>query len=100
MHAYDTITSAIQELKLRGYQLDFNLKENCIICDDEKFHPEDFEITEVYRFEGDTDPADEAVLYAIESKNGQKGLLVNAFGIYSDPMSDSMIKKLSFKKSK
>lgn len=98
MYAYETITCAIKDLKLRGYQLDFNLKENCIICDEEKFDPEDFEIAEVYRFEGDTDPADEAVLYAIESKNGQKGLLVNAFGIYSDPMSDSMIKKLSFQK--
>lgn len=99
MFVYDTITSAINGLKERGYTLDFNLKENCIICDDEKFHPEDFEISEVYRFEGDTDPADEAVVYAIESKKGQKGVLVNAYGIYADPMSDGMIKKLTYQKN-
>ena len=98
MYVYETLTGAINGLKQRGYKLDFNLKENCIICEDEEFHPEDFEISEVYRFEGDTDPADEAVVYAIESKKGQKGILVNAFGIYADPMSDSLIKKLSFHK--
>lgn len=98
MYVYETLVSAINGLEERGYNLDFNLKENCIICDDKKFEPEDFEITEFYRFEGDTDPADEAVVYAIESKNGEKGVLINAFGIYADPMSDSMIKKLSFHK--
>ena len=98
MFVYETLVSAINGLKERGYHLDFNLKENCIICDDKKFEPEDFEITEFYRFEGETDPADEAVVYAIESKNGEKGVLINAFGIYADAMSDRMIKKLSFHK--
>lgn len=100
MYVYETISEAISKLKQRGYQLDFNLDENCLICNEEKFQPEDFEIAEVYRFEGDTDPADEAVVYAIESKSGQKGVLVNAFGIYADSMSDRMIKKLSFQKNK
>ena len=99
MYDYETLTEAIKNLKERGYKLDFNLTENCIICNEEKFDPEDFEITEVYRFEGDTDPADEAVLYAIESKKGVKGILINAFGIYADSMSDEMIKKLSFHKN-
>lgn len=79
--------------------MDFNLTENCIVCHEEKFNPAEFEITEVYRFEGDTDPADEAIVFAIESSNGLKGVLVNAFGVYSEPMSDEMIKKLSFHKN-
>ena len=98
MYVYETLTAAINGLKQRGFQLDFNLKENCIICEDVEFHPEDFEIVEVYRFEGDTDPADEAVVYAIESIKGQKGILINAFGIYADTMSDRLIKKLAFHK--
>ena len=32
--------------------MDFNLDENCIVCHEDKFNPEDFEIVEVYRFEG------------------------------------------------
>ena len=98
MYFYETMTDAINDLKARGFILDFNLEENCINCNEEKFQPEDFEIVEVYRFEGETDPADQAVVYAIESKTGLKGILVNAFGIYADAMSDKMIKKISFHK--
>ncbi len=95
MYVYDTVSEAINDLKKRGYTLDFNLEENCIICNHEKFEPLDFEITEVYRFEGDSDPADEAIVYAIQSKTGVKGVLVNGYGIYSDPISDDMAKKLN-----
>ena len=98
MYVYETITDAVNDLIARGYKLDFNLDENCIICNKEKFRPEDFEIVEIYRFEGDTDPADEAVIYAIESKTGLKGLLINGYGIYADTMSAEMAKKLSIHK--
>jgi hypothetical protein len=98
MAAYDTMTEAINELRGRGYITDFNLEKNCIVCHEEKFNAEEFEIDEVYRFEGATDPADEAVVYAIGSKTGLKGILVNAFGIYAEIMSDEMIKKLSYHK--
>ena len=99
MAAYDTVSQAVNELKQRGYTLDFNLKSNSLECAGQKFNPNDFEITEFYRFEGNSDPGDEAVVYAIASKNGLKGVLVNAFGVYSEPLGDEMIKKLSFHKN-
>jgi len=95
IYAYDTVSQAVNELRKRGYTLDFNLVENCIICNQQKFNPEDFKIVEVYRYEGDSDPADEAVVYAIESKNGLKGVLVNGYGISADTLSSDMAKKLS-----
>ncbi len=95
MHTYDTVTAAVSGLKQRGYTKDFNLEENCIACHEDKYHPEDFDITEVYRYEGNSDPADEAVVYAIEGKNGEKGILVNGYGISADKMSDEMVKKLT-----
>lgn len=95
MHSYDTVSAAVSGLKKRGFDLDFNLEENCLICNDSKFNADDFEIVEVYRFEGDSDPSDEAVVYAIESKNGMKGVLVNGYGISADTMSSDMAKKLS-----
>lgn len=99
MPAYDTVSQAVSELKQRGYTLDFNLNESCLECQGQNFNPKEFEITEFHRFEGNSDPADEAVVYAIESRNGLKGVLVNAFGVYSEPLSDEMIKKLSFHKN-
>jgi len=95
MYVYDTVTEAVKGLKERGYIKDFNLKENCIICNDEKYHPEDFEIVEVYRFEGDTDPADEAVVYAVESNKGDRGVLVSGYGISADEMTAELAKKLA-----
>jgi cytochrome c peroxidase len=95
MYNYDTVSAAISSLKQRGYDLDFNLSQNCLTCHKDRFDPEDFEITEVYRFEGNSDPADEAVVYAIESNKGHKGVLVNGFGPSSDELSSEMAKKLS-----
>jgi hypothetical protein len=95
MYVYDTVTEAVKGLKERGYTKDFNLRENRIVCDEENYHPEDFEITEVYRFEGDTDPADEAVVYAIEGNKGDRGVLVSGYGISADEMGAEMAKKLA-----
>lgn len=95
MYSYDTVTEALNDLKKRNFNLDFNLKENSIVCNEHKFDIDDFEIVEYYRFEGDTDPADEAIVYAIESKTGLKGVLVSGYGISAEGMSAELVKKLS-----
>ncbi len=97
MIAYDTLSQAVNGLKERGFNIDFNLSFDCITCHETPVNllPTEFEIVEVHRFEGMTNPSDSSVVYAIESKHGQKGVLVNAYGIYADPVSDEMIKKLS-----
>ena len=99
MYSYDTISDAVTGLKNRGYTIDFNLEFDRICCHETPISlvPSEFEITEVHRFEGESDPADEAVVYAIESKHGHKGIVVNGFGISADPVSDEMIEKLNVK---
>lgn len=96
MYTYDTVSEAVNGLKSRGFSMDFNLQENCLVCHQDRFNPEDFEIVEVYRFEGNSDPSDQAVVYAIESVNGLKGVLVNGYGISGDALSNEMARKLSF----
>jgi hypothetical protein len=98
MRYYDTVSEAVNDLKKRGFDVDFNLQENCLICHGDKYNVNDFEITEVYRFEGNTDPSDEAVVYAIESNDGKKGVLVNGYGISADVMDGEMAKKLTIHK--
>lgn len=97
--AYDTLVDAINGLKAQGYTYDFNLKEDCLQCAgvDRVLSPEEFEVTEVYRFEGMTSPDDSSILYAIESNDGLRGTLVNAYGMYADPMSSAMVAKLEIK---
>ncbi|MBC7868023.1 MAG: phosphoribosylpyrophosphate synthetase [Gloeobacteraceae cyanobacterium ES-bin-316] len=101
MEQYDTVVSAINGLKERGYNLDFNIAFDKIICvqNEQCLNPAEFEITEVYRFEGDTNPSDEDVVYAVASKDGHvKGVITSAFGTYADSISTEMIAKLTMHK--
>ncbi len=102
MESYETVTAALSDLKARGFALDFNIAFDKLMCSENKIclNPQEFEITEVYRFEGESNPSDEDVVYAIESKDGNiKGVVTSAFGLYADNASAEMIKKLSMHKS-
>ncbi len=99
MTSYDTVTEALAALKLRGYTIDFNINFDQLICDDLNacLRADEFEIVEMYRFEGDTNPSDEDVVYAVESKDGElKGSLSMAFGTYANEIDQQFLKKLSF----
>lgn len=60
-----------------------------------KYKPEDIHVVNFYRFEGITDPADMSVLYVIETADGAKGTLVDAYGTYSDPEVAKVIQRIS-----
>ncbi len=95
--SYGTLSQTIDGLKKEGYNMDFNIQDECIVCHQNKtvLSPDDFEIDKVYRFEGESNPDDEAVLYALSSsKFGVKGLLVNGYGISADEASAALVEKL------
>ena len=95
--SYGTLSETVNGLKKDGYNFDFNMADDCIICDQTKtsLSPDDFQIDKFYRFEGDSNPDDESIVYAISSpKFGMKGVLVNGYGISADPASEKLIEKL------
>ncbi|WP_378173215.1 phosphoribosylpyrophosphate synthetase [Aquimarina sp. SS2-1] len=97
---YDTLSQAIADLQEKGYDQDLNVKSNCIECKALNYEilAEEFEVDEMHRFEGYTSPDDSSILFAISSdKYNLKGLLVDAYGVYADPMTTKMIKKLQYK---
>ncbi len=98
MQAYDTLSEALDGLRKQGFTQDYNLKADHLHCqpDDIVLRPADFDVVDVYRFEGMTDPANEAVLYAIEAKNGNKGVLVDGYGASSESISAEMAEKLRY----
>jgi hypothetical protein len=100
MEAFETVTETLNYLRTQGYTEDFNLDNDCIECGDgkHKITADEFTIDKVYRFEGDSDPADESIVYAISSdKYNLKGVLVNGYGISTDALTDEMIEKLKYK---
>ncbi|MFN8334528.1 MAG: phosphoribosylpyrophosphate synthetase [Cyclobacteriaceae bacterium] len=97
MKTFDTLSQAMTALKQKGYVNDFNLHPEWIECPplNRRFAPQQFHVDEVHRFEGMTNPDDSSVLFAISSSDGVKGLLVDAYGPYSDSLSPLMIEKLT-----
>ncbi|WP_081209992.1 phosphoribosylpyrophosphate synthetase [Salegentibacter sediminis] len=100
MKDYGTLSQAINKLKLEeGYEHDFNLLDEQIEIKskNETYGIEEFDVDKVLRFEGMSNPDDNAILYAISTTNGRKGVLVDGYGISSGQVSDEMMKKLDLK---
>lgn len=90
-----TLVEILEKLRKEGYTMDFNIKFDSLICEDTCLRPQDFEVDQTFRFEGNTNPSDEAILYAISSTSGDlKGVLVNSYGVYADDMTEALINKL------
>ena len=87
---YATVSAALDELNENGFNYDFNLHE-----DDIKKNPSQYEIMHIYRYEGDTDPGDEAIVYGIKSHSGKKGVFVAGFCANSDNETYIVLNKLS-----
>ncbi len=95
--SYGTLSETINALTDVGYNHDFNVQDECLVCHQSNttLSPNDFKIDKVYRFEGASNPDDQSILYAISStKFNIKGTLVNGYGISSDDATSQLIEKL------
>lgn len=95
-NSYTSLSVAINDLQKQGYTEDFNLVEKGIESKSIKkcWNAEELEIVKFYRFEGNTNPGDNTILYLIECADGRKGLLVDVYGADTGNISPEMIKKL------
>jgi hypothetical protein len=91
---YESPSAAIKILRNKGYTMDFNLAENCILCNAGRFKPDEFHVTEVYKYEGASDPGDEATVFGIVSNSGLKGILVMGDEPDADEMTEELLHKL------
>ncbi|WP_066759769.1 hypothetical protein [Crocinitomix algicola] len=93
--AQKTLSELINELAYAGFNESFIAKEKYFqgIYTKKSYRPENLKILGTYRFEGDTNPADQATLFAIEAENGTKGTLVMNYS-YAKNQNDELIKQL------
>ena len=82
-----SLSSCINKIKEDGFTEDFQVtKQGLATYSEDKFYsPAQVRIVNFYRFEGESDPGDNSILYAIETDDGTRGTLVDAYGAYSDP---------------
>ena len=95
---YSSVMDAINKLKERGYEQDFMQKEG-MLCTFEScsrlYEPKEVTLVEFHRLEGITNPDDMAIVYVIETQDGVKGTIVNAYGAYSDPRINEFFKAVT-----
>lgn len=75
------------KLEEQGYTDQYKVEKKRLksLTDTKKhYKPEDVKAVNFYRFEGISDPDDMSILYAIETMDGRKGTLVDAYGRYGD----------------
>ena len=77
-----TLVSCTNRLTKEGFTENFVAHKTGIEAPSSKkmYVPSEVRIVNFYRFEGESDPADNSVLYAIEAADGTRGLLVDAYG--------------------
>lgn len=92
----ETLKRVVDELAGRGYTESFRAVEGGLqaLGSKELFASTDLVIRGYYRFEGTSDPDDMAIAYAIETKSGVRGILVDAFGVYADPTTSEVLKNV------
>ncbi|MES2680046.1 MAG: hypothetical protein V4635_09185 [Bacteroidota bacterium] len=85
-----TMTSCVNTLQADGYTENFIMKDVGLEAPtaQQLYTPEEIKVDSFYRFEGESDPADSAIVYAIAAKDGVKGILIDSYGAYrSDKIS-------------
>ncbi|MEO6989120.1 MAG: phosphoribosylpyrophosphate synthetase [Aquihabitans sp.] len=87
MYSPDTVTEALVYLRGEGYTADFSLADGHLTCGGTVLcSVVEADVDRLFRFEGDSDPGDEMVVFAlVDLASGTKGTLASAFGPAADP---------------
>jgi len=92
-----TLAETIDHLNRRGFTGHFGVTANGLreLGTGVTFRAEELRLCDCVRFEGASDPGDMAIVYAIESRTGVRGTLVDACGIYANPAVGEFIARVA-----
>jgi len=90
-----SLTAVEKHLKDQGYTADFMVQDGRLATMDtleqQTYGPEQTTIVDFFRFEGESNPDDMAILYALETSDGTKGSISSAYGTYANQDVDEFI---------
>jgi hypothetical protein len=91
-----SLLEVLAELKKTGHSHTFTIAEGRAHVEEtgDYFSPSALKIVGDYRIEGDSNPDDEVIVYAIASSNGVKGVIINSFGTNADRQIAAFISKI------
>lgn len=92
----NTLYEVLNTLKQRNIDAEFLWKSDALYANDKAYDPKALQILKTYRFEGETDPDDAAILYVIKTSDGLIGYSIDAYGVNSnyDEAYDNYIRQI------
>ena len=97
MASMETMVDALRRFGRRGYTDDFQARPEGLrsLATGAVFPPEELVVEDVARFEGASDPDDEATIFALRSENGEtRGTYTVTFGTNMDALDAVMVPRL------
>jgi hypothetical protein len=95
--AMSTVTEATRALQAEGYTGNwFATEDRRLVCGEcgAEFDPENVIVDQVLRFEGQSDPDDEMIVFAVQGPCGDRGIYSAAYGPYQSPEDIAAIARL------
>lgn len=92
----------VNKLNNEGYTEQFKVEKNALrsLTSGLDYQPHDVKAVNFYRFEGPSDPEDMSICYVIETHDGHKGTLIDAYGVYADEETGEFMQSVEiFKKT-
>ena len=90
-----TLSECMTNAREAGYKEDFQVGISGLTTSKGSFYPpHKVTINNFYRFEGYSDPADNAILYLIETSDHTKGILIDAYDTYADARVSNFIRQV------
>jgi hypothetical protein len=92
-----TLAGIVGDLERRGFTEHFKVTDKKLHAPGkgETFTPREVIIRDYFRLEGDSDPSEMSIVYAIETRSVMRGILVDAFGVYSNPAISAFVKDVA-----
>ena len=88
MDAPDTVTDALRLLRREGYEVEFQLIDGRLRCNEPATEclVNDAVVERLFRFEGNSDPGDEMIVFGLlDPATDTRGVLASGFGPAADP---------------
>ena len=91
-----TLAQCMNKAVQNGYTENFKVTAKGLTKEggDKYYNPDQLRISNFYRFEGWSAPEDNCILYLIETEDGAKGTLIDAYGAYADARLSSFIREV------
>jgi hypothetical protein len=85
----DSVSVVLKNLKMKRQDTEFFiLAKGQLTLNGKIYKQKDVKILRTYRFEGESDPADQAIIYVIKTGDGSMGYCIDGYGMYSSHTND------------